>query len=407
MTKSRYKVNSNILKLGFIILLSSRFSYVLPEYIGKQAVSCENLTVLFAVLFTYEVMYRFRARKVKYEYWWLMLIVLMLVLSSSYQASERYYGQSILDGISCQKYMLTGIMLYFPITALIKCKKISIAQLQAMLLFCAWFQIIVYSIQYVLGPNHIFLSCYYTTPAIDSRVIRIRLYGFIYPILISLIFVVNRIVNNKRWKGDILYTLASLFFAIVVNQGRQYIVLTVVIMLSGLILARTSGPKKIPIIIFVIMVVSTLYSSSFVQDLVSQVTTATAETHSSIGTRLRAQEFYKEIIGKNLLLGGGYADNSIASAAAGSGYSLDYFVADNGIVAFIFCYGFLGLFLFIPLLLIFIKNGMRMQKNGDCVVLMELCSILVGIANDASWFTGFGLLFTFIFLIYIEAYYVK
>ena len=395
--------------LCLIFLCSNRFAYLMPETLGISVLNFENITVGLAAIFTVYYLFAYRHVRVKYEYGWLATIGIILALTSSLQGAFLYNGQEFLDGLSCQKYMLIGVMMYFPITKLIKLGKISIEDLEKVLAICAVLQIILYFIQYILGPSHIFLSCYYTTPRNDSRVTRIRLYGYTYSIIANLMFCMNRIVKSEAKKKDYLYVIVTLIFAIVINQGRQYIVSAAVIIFSAFIFANVKSYKKVVLLLLIVIIASNIYSLDFSQNLLSELSTTTVASSNTTAVRLRAQEFYLNILKDHPILGGGYADVSVYSAAIASGYTKKYFIADNGIVAFLFRYGYLGLIFLIPLVISLIFGGIKGRKNKDVIAFMQLATMIVGVINDATWFDGFGLMYVFIYLIYMEVamYYHK
>lgn len=389
--------------LGIIILMTSRFCYILPENFGISILNCENIAVGLAALFTFFVALKYRGSSTHFKYGWLVLIGLLLAVTSSFQGSDLYSGQNFLDGISCQKYLIVGLIMYFPITILIKQGELEFTDVIRVLRICAILQIIIYGIQYLAGSNHIFLSCYYTTPSIDSRVVRIRLYGYTYPIITSLAFCMNRIVNNEKWKGDYLYVVATILFAVFINQGRSYIVNTAVVIIVILIVAREQSLKRMGFILVAVLAIAVIYSSDFGQELISELLNTTVDSSNTIAVRYRAQELYLSVINSHPFFGGGYADTSVASAAAQSGYNSGYYIADNGVIGFLFRYGLCGLALLVPLVLIFLSNGLKLRKYGEYVALTELCVLVAGYINNSTWYDGFGLFYIFIYIIYIES----
>lgn len=395
--------------LCLIFLCSNRFVYLMPETLGTSILNFENITVGLATIFILYYLFAYRHIKVKYEYGWLAVIGIVLTVTSSLQGAALYNGQGFLDGLSCQKYMLVGVIMYFPITKLIKLGKISMEDIEKVLAICAVLQIILYFIQYILGPSHMFLSCYYTTPGYDSRVTRIRLYGYTYSIVATLMFCMNRIVKGTAKKKDYIYAIITLAFAIIINQGRQYIVSVVVIIFSAFIFAKVKSYKKVVLLLVAAIIAANIYSLDFSQNLLSELSTTTVMSSNTTAVRLRAQEFYLNVLKDHPILGGGYADVSIYSAAIASGYTRKYFIADNGVVAFLFRYGYLGLIFLIPLIISLIFGGIKGRKNKDVIAFMQLATMIVGVINDATWFDGFGLMYVFIYLIYMETaeYYQK
>lgn len=399
---------------ALIILLSTRFFYILPEYFVVNTLCCENIMVLVALLWAFTVC-GIRDDTVYYKYKGIVIFGIILILTSSLQASWLYEGQSIIDGLSCQKIFLSGLILYFPLSRLIQKGELTFKDIIDVLFVCSCLHMLVYFVQYLVGPSHVFLSCYYTTPSMDSRVTRIRLYGSCYTITFSLIIcavnAMNRLYDEvgskKIMNKDLAFVVVANLFNAFIIMGRQMIISYIVIVICALFFAKKRGVTGLVIFAILIVVVGVVMNTGFVQEVISEYQGTTIDTHSTMGVRLRAQEFYANIIREHPILGGGYADTSISSAAIGSGYSSGYYIGDNGIYGFVFRYGLPGLIWAIALMLTFFKNGIRLSNQCEKVVFIKLISLLVGIINSASWFDGLGIFYTILYLIYIESYYME
>ena len=144
--------------------------------------------VLLCLAWSSLVLITNRGKNKGIRYAWVGIIALFLTLTSSYQGHHLYAGQSIIDGISLQKYFTSGILMFFAVSKQINMGKLSFQDIIDICFWCSCAHMAIYFLQYLLGPDHMFLSCYYVTSAMDSRVLRLRLYGECNTITFSLIF---------------------------------------------------------------------------------------------------------------------------------------------------------------------------------------------------------------------------
>lgn len=400
------KIKKNKLILLIVVLFSTRFFYLLPAYFFKSYISCENISVGIAFLWGIATLFSYRRYKIRYKYWGLIWYILFLTFTSAFQGASLYSGQSIISGLTLQKQFLCAVFLYFPITKEIKLNRMSFQDIVDICFWCSCAHMFVYFVQYCVGSSHMFLSCYYTTPAMDSRVIRLRLYGSCYTVSFSLIFVLNELLSDIKIGKvkNMLFVIAATAFNFVILQGRSNIVGTVAVILATIILKRKTNNKKYIITLVAFFAICYIWDSGYLQAIINEYITTTGDAHSTIAARVRSQEYYMSILNEHPVFGGGYVDSSVPNAALLSGYTQGFYIGDNGIYGFLFRYGLSGLLWVIPMFISFVYNGLRMRMHGSVVVLTKLLLILVGIINSASWFDGFGVFYTILFMIYIDTF---
>ena len=400
------KIKKNKLILLIVVLLSTRFFYLLPEYFFKSYISCENISVGIAFLWGIATLFSSKRYKIRYKYWGLTCYILLLVFTSAFQGASLYSGQSIISGLTLQKQFICAVFLYFPITKEIKLNRMSFQDIVDICFWCSCAHMFVYFVQYFAGSNHMFLSCYYTTPAMDSRVVRLRLYGSCYTVSFSLIFAIDELLSDVKIGKvkNMFFVIAATAFNFVILQGRSNIVGTVAVILGTVILKRKTNNKKFIIMLAAFFAIYYVWDSGYLQGIVNEYITTTGDTYSTIAVRIRSQEYYLSILNEHPMFGGGYADTSVPNAALLSGYSQGYYIGDNGIYGFLFRYGLSGLLWAIPMFISFVYNGFRLRMRGSVVVLTKFLLILVGIVNSASWFDGFGVFYTILFMVYIDTF---
>lgn len=395
------KIKNNVALFAFILLMMTKCSYLLPDYIGITLLTPEFIACVLSLGWCFvELRY---IKMHNYKYMWIIIYGIGLVLLSSYQASSLYSGQSIIDGILCQKFALAALSLYFPVANQIKRGKMTIDEVVHVICALAVFQIMVYTIQYIIGPNHVFLNCYYTTPRMDASVSRIRLYGTASNITFMIMYAATKVTSEKKKMKPLIMYLLGMYYMIVINQSRSAIVVCSIALIVALIFARGKSVKKASLIIVAVLLVAVFINSNFFQDLLETISNTTVNSHNTFAVRLRSQELYLGMLHEHPLLGGGYPDSSVSSAYILSGASQGIFAVDNGVYGFAFRYGIVGLIWLFLFFIISIKNGIYSIYNSrDCMPFMVLIPIIVGYMTSASWYDGFGFFYCIIYLLYYE-----
>ena len=400
----KVRINPYCVLLSFVILGMTRFSYLFPSSIGFSFISFENIVSYFIIGWAIIVIVSEHSSISKFKYWWIPFAGIVLILLSSLQGHFLYSGQGLFDGVIGQIYGIAGLLLYFPISSLLHAKKITIHDLENVFIFCSVFQMIVYYAQFIVGPNHVFLSCYYLTESARESVYRIRLYGNVQPITIALFFCLNSILHSKNKMRSLIVIVMTIIFAIVINQGRAYIISIVILVIVAPLLKPQKKNKLFFILLLMAAIVYWLVNTDFFQNALAVFQTSNIDTRSdTVGVRLRAQSYFMETVRNHWLLGGGYPNVSVSSAYIAIGYELGYRLVDVGVYAFIYKYGLIGCLWALYILILLIKNGLHLRKTkNDVILLLEVILLLVGFFTSVSWFDGFGFYTLMIWIIYAE-----
>lgn len=120
--------------------------------------------------------------KGKSRYQILMLMPIVLMFTSSYSA-HLHYGQPLWYGIRAQRAWISAMLMYFPISGLIRNKKISINNIAKILDRMIFVYMILLIVQFFLGSSVAFLHL-----SISSRFGSARLYASTYFIVLHLFF---------------------------------------------------------------------------------------------------------------------------------------------------------------------------------------------------------------------------
>lgn len=390
------KIKKNTLLLASILLLMTRCAYILPAYFFRSAFSCENIAALICIVwFIAELPIISRQKGIVC----FTILALLMALCSSIQASLLYSGQSILDGIMCQKIFISGIFLVSVIYKLVNKGRMTLEEIERILKFCAIFHIVVYFLQFLVGPDRMFLSCHYTTPSMDARVNRIRLYGGTQYIVFAYILALANIGRKKKWNNCFIGLFIA--YALIVNQGRAFIIQAFALLLFSLLFYKGSGTKRVVFLTTGVILISFILSSDFFSNLISTFITTTTSSHGTLAVRYRAQKFYIEFLRQHPLLGGGYADIQNANAYILSGYASGFLVGDNGVFGLVFRYGMVGLIWLVCCMINFVKNGIKLLRQyQDPFLLLEALTILIGFMTSVAAFDGIGVFYSGLYVIF-------
>lgn len=396
------RVRKLVLYIFVILFLMTRFSYILPEFIFNPIICPENVAV--ALIIVWFIIMEVRGhwtKRMKLDYPWFAYGAIILVITSSIQASRLYGGQSFIDGISAQKVFIAGVLFFCIIDKYVKCEYISLDEIFRVIVFCAIVQIFLYFVQFFLGPSHMLLSCYYTTPGMDSSVNRIRLYGSTSYIGFAYIAVLSNLDRVKKKTRSYAFIVLVLIFAMVINQGRSFIVQYVMLFVLSLILYKGNFTKRAFAMCLGVIIVAMALNSTYFNTLINTIQNTTISTYSTLGVRYRSQEFYLNFLANHPILGGGYPDPTNSSAQTLAGISSGFLVVDNGVYGLAFRYGLLGLCWYIACAITMLIKGIKIYRStGNSMHLLKFSTFIMGYMTSVSAFDGFGVFYTGLYLVF-------
>ena len=390
-----------MLVLALILMSVTRVFYLLPDHFGINIISVENIGALIALIWFFVKIPLYK--NLNFKYAWIAIAFIILAVTSSIQGSRLYSGQTIFDGLMAQKQYIACVLAFFPIATSIKQGKLQWRDIINILRVYAEIQMLLGFFQYIVGPNHQFMTCYCTTPAIDAKVHRMRIYGSVGYITMSFMNACGNLLNGHEKNRNRFYVALTLIYTIIVNQGRGYLMILLVALFVSVLLDKNNPNKKIMLFPIIILGIIMVLKSDFVQNILYIITTTNVETQNTFAVRLRSQEFYRTILQKNILLGGGFPDPSNDAANIASGVNLGLFVVDNGFWGYAFRFGSVGIIVAIFMIWSDIKSSLLLYRTkNEYFGFMLLVPILVGILTEVSWFDGFGILFTMLYFVYFE-----
>lgn len=326
-------INKYMLFIGTIILLNLKVFTLIPAL----PVDISDITIVVEAIFWCYVFFTCRNRN-KYKYKWMIIFVAVLIISSAFMAYLSY-GQPLFMGIRAQRAWLASMLMYFPINRLVKNGRITIRQILEMLDTINFIHMFIVIIQFILGPEHLFLN---VRNSIRYGTLRIAVAQSF--LCISYFYNLKKILTQKKCFKSILFVVCTLFVIVFINKGRTSTIILVVPSLLMILQSKLSK-RKLAIVGISVAIGIIFLNSSYGISLVDSIIGKTAVDP---GTLIRevGREFYTEQILKsplNTLFGCGYANIDWPQTVIGIRYEEGITYNDNGIFGLVFYYGFIML----------------------------------------------------------------
>ena len=323
-----------------------------------------------------------------------MLFFIVMCVFSSLQ-SNFLYRQSFTGGLLAQKQLISFIILYFPISKIVYNQVINKKSLYKFIKAFAIIQLVLFISQYVLSNTISFMTVHTAT-----RYGEIRYYY--NPLLLDLFLIINlnEYVNNSGNKYKNLFFIAIVLFETMVVQKYRLTSLALVIIVAiGLIIGKTSLLKKLFHTILAVIFSILMVNTRIVQDLFIELTISKITYSYSI--REVARELITNTVYKHPILGGGYPKSELALLK--SGYYNDIYLFDNGIFAFAYIYGCIGIAWVILLWYKMLKYGCKIFKeNKNITFILFPLFLVITCINEVHWYETNGLFVFVLFLILLE-----
>lgn len=326
------KINKYCLFLALIVFFNLQCFYL----VDSSVVPTSDIAVVLEFLFFVYVYIKGGMKGIS-RYRYLMLFPLVLMLTSSF-AAHANYGQPLLYGIRAQRAWIMAMLTYFPISGLLRNRKLRVQQLIQMLekVICVYIVLILF--QYALGNTFLFMHVQNSI-----RYGSIRLYTSTYFILLLYFIHLWKILDGQTIKLVNVFVIAStLSICLFVQKSRMGIVALLLTTTFAVLVTRFSG-RKLAAFTVGLAAIGVFIISPYGQILLDSIFGSSA---SDAGTVIRetGRAFYiEETLSswKFALFGSGYANMDWGATVIGTRYSEGLYYNDNGIIGLFFYYGFL------------------------------------------------------------------
>lgn len=375
--------NKNITTIFFmiVVLAMENFCCLIPsdKYIINGIIKFSDIGVILAVLWMTWVAINLKGKRYnkKKELIYYIFFYLVLVLTSSFAAKDMV-NQPISWGIRSVRNQIICFLLYFQVLNALQCGLLKKNDLIKIMYIIGIFEIIIYFLQYILVDKITFT--FVDTGEKRNGTARLR-FPYLLPLIISFMSYNNLLEKKKNKVFNLLIFGLGLLVLIVICQNRAPSIISIISLLIGFMLWKNGFEKKFFLGILILFITvglmsnSKLFQSAFDTIEGKNNGIATLETMS---IRKEGQKYYIEKIKKSPLFGYGTPNLNSERAMKSSGANENYFLADNGIIGFLYIYGIVGI---IWLILFFIKIfrcSIYVYKEKQNIFYITYCIFEIG-----------------------------
>lgn len=325
------RINKYYTFIVLIIFFNLQGLYLLDDTVFHTSDVAVILEIAFIAYVAIKGGYKGKSR-----YQILMLMPIVLMFTSSYSA-HLHYGQPLWYGIRAQRAWISAMLMYFPISGLIRNKKISINNIAKILDRMIFVYMILLIVQFFLGSSVAFLHL-----SISSRFGSARLYASTYFIVLVYFIHLQRIIEQKRLRlFDVMIVGCTIFIHLFVVKSRMGLAALILATAFAVFSAKFTG-RKLALICIGLLGVAIFMVSPYGQMVFDAMFGSTAQ---DAGTEIRdvGRIFYiEQTLSTKMyaLFGSGYANLDWGPTVIGTRYLEGIYYNDNGIFGLFFYYGF-------------------------------------------------------------------
>ena len=324
-----------------------------------------------------------------------MLLAVCMVFTSAVQ-SFRLYEQPFVKTILSQRMFLIYILMYFVTSVCIKKNFLNTESIKKMIFCMGGFCLVLYVVQFLLRDKLLFLDV-----GVGVRYGRIRFYY--QSLLLSILYFMqlNRFLNGKRRLFPAVCMLGVLFDIVYIQQYRLSFTGILLATSIGVVCCRYNRQRKGIYLLIGFCACIVIFNFDFIQEALVSLLSGSG----TMEVRMVGRQLYMERILQNPFLGGGYIDFNWDKSLEMSGYTQGIYLSDNGILAYIFMYGFPGLiwFLFVWGKTFYYSFQVLKRKNNVFYITL-IIYLTTTIYNECHWYwqNGFILFVLFLCLLQVE-----
>ena len=380
--KIKLNIHKKMIWLFVIFLCADNLLWLGNEQLRSYAKELFWLLIA-AMFFIYIVLQQKQYRlldKSSYKFGRLMLFPIFMGIYSSIQ-SNLLHGQTLLQGVSPQRFMVVGFLLYFVLIEFGEEYGLLNNTINLILSF-AKVELLLYITQFILIGKIRFLQV-----PISMRLGSVRMNAGALAVNFLIFHIVNKFLTEKKIQaGNIFWLILAFYYTIGIGKTRILVIASVAARVGGFLLWKKGGRRKI--IAFLIILGAIIYLSQ--TELFSFLIDGLNNLDSSSQIRTIGREYYLSKIVQHPIFGCGYINLDNPVATRFSGYYQDIFWVDLGIYGLLFFFGIVGL---LWMILWFLKLGrlsFSIAKAGDYTYWMYFIYMLVISVNATGFLWNVG-----------------
>ena len=380
-----FRVNKYLFFFTIIFLFDLSFFYLIPS----SLIHASDVTFILEILFTVYVFSTCREKQY-FRYKWLIIFVAVLVLTSSV-AAYKSYSQPIWSGILPQRNWVGHMLMYFPLSKLLKSKKIDVKELYISVEKIIAIYLLIILLQFALGDRLIFMNVGYSFRYGSLRLL------ISCPIILFVFF--NKL--QKKFDGkkltffDWYLLLGSLFVSLFVVKTRMIFIAVILSLILFFLFNKLNGLKMVISIIFVLFLII-FVNSSYGESIINTVWLQNQD--AGIEIRNIGREFYLQRTASSLfsfVFGCGYVNTNWNPSVVGSRYSELIYYVDHGIIGLFFYYGIIFVLWAAFIHIKIIKDAVKTRKYG--IVFFLICGLVGSLSIFPYCYVGLSFTLSCVF----------
>lgn len=290
----------------------------------------------------------FRREEVSHFETLLLLALASLCFMASWRC-EVLTGQPFIRGLLPQRGFLVLCLSSALLRRPLKVGLINVRRLILGIVFLGSISSILYLLQIVLGSSVVFIHA-----SAGERYGGMRLYVSSGLSIVAGIVSFWLFLRFNKWTF-IVPTLLTFCVMLFVTKGRLELLVLVLVLTFFLFAERGSVDKKVLLIcltVFAVILLSTTeYGSKIFESFINSRVGGSEDTSTIRSAGRQWYEMNLHSVDFGQLFGCGYPSSLYAPASAMAGFDLHYYLVDNGIWAFRYVYGGLGITLLTTLII--------------------------------------------------------
>lgn len=351
------KLNVINVFIYIILVLNLNVFYL----VDPSAIPISDICIVIEFIFWCYVSLKYKAR-IRYSYKNLLVLVIIFALISSFAAYINFSSQPIMLGFRPQRAWLAAVMMYFPITRLLKVGRLTSHGLIQIIGNVSLIYGLIIAAQFLVGLDNLFLYA-----SNNTRYGGLRLY-ITTTYLVLLLFVnLHGFMRGEKlhFKRILLIVLPAftVFFVIKTRMRIVALVSATVLMLCS----QKFTKRKMIVITSVAVILCVFLGTDAGQDIMSMITGNVSSIEDTSEIRDIGRAFYIESNTENAIkfwFGTGFPNIDWPAAVIGSGASQSIGANDNGIFGLFFYYGFSFIIWAIVLSWKIIYQGLKTRNTG-------------------------------------------
>lgn len=344
--KLRLKKNNIITITLFITIWAVQgFAQLVPnfEYLGIGIFRVFDIGIVMAVAWTIWVYVSIRDRKkINYRYGRLVIMFFVMVFLSSCM-SYIFFSQPVYGGLLTKRSILACFLLYFPITKCLQGGVLKKEDLRKILFTVGTIELMVYIIQFILVD--VISFTYLDLTEVRYNTSRIR-FPYLLQLILGLIclsdLLGHRCRSFKEKLIHLLYILGSIFLLAGICRHRApTIILIGTIGIGYFLWKKNISIKMMAGTIILVVGIVIAGNSTFFLNTVDGIINRGGK-NDTLTVRDSGRAYYISRIKESPLFGYGGAMISNKKAQLSAKSKKNYYLDDNGIVAFTYLHGLVG-----------------------------------------------------------------